>query len=80
MTVLALLCAGAAWGIHALGLRWLWSAPLGIVSGIVLWAVILALDGRNRSGCCELPPFPPGTDTPYPPIPGPRDPKSPSGA
>ena len=80
MTVLALLCAGSAWGLHVLGLRWLWAAPLGIVAGIVLWAVFLALDVRNRSGCCVPPPFPPNQDTPYPPIPRPRDPNSPSGA
>lgn len=77
MMVLALLCAGSSWGIHALGLRWLWAAPLGLVAGLVLYCVWLALDARNHRGCCNLPPFPPGHDTPYPPIPKPPGPSSP---
>jgi hypothetical protein len=74
MTVLGLLCAGSSWGIHALGLRWLWSVPLGLVAGLVLYCVLLALESRHPHGCVALPPFPPGDDTPYPPIPRPPGP------
>ena len=48
MIFLALLCAGSGWGIHALGLRWLWAAPLGIVAGIALYIGFLILDSRNH--------------------------------
>jgi hypothetical protein len=78
MTFLALLCAGSSWGIHALGLRWLWAAPLGLVAGVVLYVVWLILDSRHRHGCCEPPPFPRDVDTPSIPVPRvrPDEPKS----
>lgn len=80
MTFLALLCAGSSWGIHALGLRWLWAVPLGLAAGFVLYCVWLALDSRHSHGCCPPPTFPRSDDTPYPPIPRPPGPSSPSGA
>lgn len=60
--VVILLAAGSSWGIHRLGLAWLWSVPLGVAAGIVEYYILIALGGSR--GCCDHP--------------GPRDPRDPS--
>jgi hypothetical protein len=58
MLFFALLCGGSSWTIHALGLRWLWAVPLGIVGGMALYiAWLVAVDSRRPRGCVDLPPY-----------------------